>query len=290
MNTEEAKRILGGSGPDHRDLNDSLYAEAMKLAETDPELAAWLEREWAFDQDMASAFRDMEVPDGLADAIVSGVCSFDEGDAQELVRDESSVVLIGEEPPVANGKIVSIGHFKRRLWMVAAVLVAGAFLTVFFLFPPAVKFPEDDFSSIDVFRDHMALFANSRFVLDYSTKDLGEAREWLRDRGAPVYDSTPAAIAAYRAMGCKTFDWGGKAVSLVCFVNGHGDLVHLFLLERGAMGDLESGELSLPEVAVRRDLETGGWSDADFVYLLVGSEPGVDVEEILASSGVELTS
>ena len=80
-------------------------------------------------------------------------------------------------------------------------------------------------------------------------------------------------------MGCKSIDWNGSKVGLVCFTNDSGDIVHLFTADKSSLNGTEIASLTNPETI--RGLETAGWSDDDHVYMLVGSKPGVGVSDYM---------
>ena len=83
-------------------------------------------------------------------------------------------------------------------------------------------------------------------------------------------------------MGCQTFEWGEHQVSLVCFRNDDDDIVHLFVADKDAFKELMPAD-ELQTMQVRQRLATGGWMKEDKLYLLVGSEPDVKIDSILAA-------
>ena len=164
----------------------------------------------------------------------------------------------------------------------AAAILALAAAAIFILFPPAVNFPGTDFSTTSTFRDHMSLFSNSRFWLDKNTSDLNEAKSFLTEHGYPTFNKIPPQIIQFNGMGCKTIDWGTHKVGLVCFLNEQQEIVHLYIIDRSALTDLDSLNTPLESIAIHRDLETGGWLTNTHAFLLVGSAPDVKITPILA--------
>ena len=126
-------------------------------------MKAWLAQEQDFDKQLTAALSDIPVPDDLQ---------------AQLLETKPS-----EE---ATSKVVAFP--SRRVWLsAAAIFVIAGMLVKYFMFPPPVQFPGTSFAAVDTFRDHMAHFANSRFVLDHMTKDLDNAKAWLAEHQSPAY-------------------------------------------------------------------------------------------------------
>ncbi len=268
MNTEETKELLAAYRDDLALEDAPGMAEALHSLEADPELAAWFEQDRACDQHMKEALGSIPVPDGLKESILAQIAETENNESDDLSA---------EEQP---SNIVAFPR-RRAMWLTAAALfVIAASLVKYFAFPPPVQFPGNSFAAVATFRDHMAFFANSRFVLDHGTNDLENAKAWLAEHQSPTYAQTPSAIVNYQGMGCKSFDWGEHKVSLICFKNSDDDIVHLFVMNKAALKDLQPAS-PLNEVLVQRELETGGWVDDEYVYMLVGSEAGVKIGDIL---------
>ena len=252
MSDEEAKDILAAYRSDCPE--DATMKQALKLAEDSAELAEWFDAEQAFDQQMREALKAIAIPEKLRETLLD----------TEVATKVTPFIQ------------------RRPVWLsAAAVFLIAGMLVKYFVFPPAVQFTGEQFSSVDKFRSDMAFYANSRFVLGELTKDLNKAADWLEERDSPVYDQVPEAIVNYEGMGCQTFAWGPQQVSLVCFKNEHEELVHLFVIERADLEDVATPASPLEELLVEQRLETAGWSDDQHVYMIVGSEPDVKIGEIV---------
>lgn len=262
MTSEEAKEILSAYREDLPLDEAPEVSKALALLDSDDELRRWFKDEQQFDHDLSAALGGIEVPEDLVGTILAGAPSA----GVPSTEDESS-------------KIVAFP--TRRLWMAAAaaVVLTAAGLVKYFVFPPPVEFPGSQFTSVEEFREDMARYANSRFVLGHMTKDFAEARDWLKGKESPSFDETPQAIVSYEGMGCQSFSWGKNKVSLVCFKNGE-DIVHLFVANKEAFEDLLPAD-ELQSMQVRKKLQTGGWMTEDKVFLLVGSEPDVEIGAVL---------
>ena len=153
-------------------------------------------------------------------------------------------------------------HFKlRRIFLLAtaAAVVIFSAVAINALFPPTVKFPGDAFDSAETFRDHMAFFANSQFLLDHNTSQLSSAKTWLDDHHYPSFPTIPERIVHFKSMGCKAIDWGDHRVGLVSVVGASEQIVHLFIIARSALLDLDSLQPPFAALATHRELQTGGW-------------------------------
>src|SRR5580765_8582945 len=71
MNSTEAKEILMLYRPGRADAQDPEFAEALALAGSDPELGRWLEEHCAIQNAFQTKFRQIPVPEGLKEQILS---------------------------------------------------------------------------------------------------------------------------------------------------------------------------------------------------------------------------
>ena len=215
--------------------------------------------ELEFDKAFASKLAEFPVPADLEAKLLA------------LGKDATPVQ---EEPQLA--EIIRPSAFKRYWPLAAAAAVALVFGVGSLIIPSPVKFPTvAENADGATFRDHMALFANERFLLDKTTNDPSEAQASLRESGTPVFASIPEGLKAMGAMGCKTIDWDGRKVGLVCFTREDGELVHLFTTDKSGFNPTELASITTPENT--RGLNTVGWSDDEHVYMLIGSKPDIDV-------------
>jgi anti-sigma-K factor RskA len=73
MTHHEARFILGACRPDGRDAADPMFTEALALAERDPELRRWFERQRSLDATLAAKLQQVAPPAELREAIMAGV-------------------------------------------------------------------------------------------------------------------------------------------------------------------------------------------------------------------------
>ncbi len=261
MNREQAKQWLSAY-VEGMDLgSEQNLREALRLAETDPELRDWWHHQQEMDQRMRAALADVPVPDGLEQVLLTSVGA----------------------GPVSPG--VPAGFMRWRGWILAAaallVLGLGTFL---FLrnnealvqdLQASVSGTSED--SFDQFRDGMAYYIRKvYFQLDHKSDQLPSIEDWLQNHDTPAFGNLPGQLAALPTLGCKQLEWRGQKVSLVCFNTRDGKIVHLFILDREGADPDQFRDIAT--VARSSGLETGGWLTPDKVYLLVGSDPEVDIE------------
>ena len=168
-------------------------------------------------------------------------------------------------------KRVRIAGWWRRAAAIAALLLLVGFLA---------KLVGGD-QSIDDFRNEMtARVLNKKISLEYPTQDVAEARRWLVSHQAPVYKECPQKIIDKKGMGCATIKWRNHTVSLICFERSTGKVVHLFIVDREAFGDIADGLLDAKQLD---GLATAGWCRGKCVCLLVGSEADIEVVDLIAN-------
>src|SRR5215207_10953556 len=71
MNTEEAKEILAAFRLGTEDEQDPMFADALELMRTSPELKAWFEDARAFDQMMKAELARVPAPADLREIILA---------------------------------------------------------------------------------------------------------------------------------------------------------------------------------------------------------------------------
>jgi hypothetical protein len=245
MTTEEAKLILCACRPSGQDAADPQVREALALAERDPALAEWWERERAFDRAVGGAVRACPVSRGLKAAILAG-------------------------------QTVARPNFRaNRAWWIAVaaavvLMAAAGSLTLRQPKPVARVSPGTAPAAKDfeVFRADMLAFLDRLNRLDYVSKDFAEVKGWLEGKSAADLSRLPDLVSQSVPIGCRITDWNGHKVTLVCFNSQSGGSrykFHLLIAEKDG-----PQKLSLAErvIATREGWNTAGWEDDRYVYLL----------------------
>ncbi len=262
MKIERAKELLSGNPAHSGDELENEIAEALKLLESSPELQSWMEEQEQLDPVIAGAIRSTPVPDGLQGKLLETV------GADRSVKRSRTRWFIWAGSLAA---LIALSAVSLRFTSPGEQFIQGMQHRVSGNSP-------DDF---DQFRDGMAYYIrNVYFQLDHFTSSMDSIEDWLEENNAPLHEAVPAQLLALQPIGCKELSWNGHPVSLVCFHTRDGNIVHMFIMDKDAVD--EAAYASLGDVMVSNELETGGWVTEDKVYVLVGSNPDVDIEFALS--------
>lgn len=223
MNNDEAKFILSAYRPTGDDASDPRFAEAITQAERDPELAHWFEAERRFDAAFANALEAVPLP-----------------------RDLRAKILAGGEVSRP-----SVWVTRRQVLALAAgiVLLAAAAGLWFNRVPGLDRWQRDALTLISKLGS-----GSTRF--DLVNQDAAVLQEWLRERNAPAPEALPAALRSLPALGCKTIDSEGHAVSIICFKMGANESIHLVVTDENT--------LSRPPPSEPRFVRENGWATASW--------------------------
>jgi hypothetical protein len=240
MNNSEAKFILQAYRPGGRDAGDPAMAEALAQAARDPELGAWLAREQTHGKAVAARLREIAPPAGLRDAILAGgKATVRKGSTQRAWWARSAAWL-----PLAAAAVIVLG--LAAWWRLAPV--RGATMEEF-----AVN------------------FVGRGFTLQKRSADLAALKTWLGEKHGPLPAVLPAKFAELHALGCRTLDFRGRDISLVCFERG-GKEFHVFVARRDGSPSAPDGP---PQFLDHGKLVAATWADTKNHYVLV-SDAGIE--------------
>jgi hypothetical protein len=234
MDKQEALRVLQAHRPQDLDTTQPEFAEALALAENDPELKAWWEAQQAFDQKVAAKLEAVPIPADLRANILA---------AQKI------------EP------------FTLRpffpFWLAAAAMVA-------ILCAVSTSFHASYLASQQISTDafHVAtltFLGNDAPPLAMTSADHDKIRAWLKEQNAPM-GQMPEKIAALPGVGCQKLVVQGHNVSLVCFAMADGKILHLFVVEKDALA--EPPLRAAPEIKEVNGWSTASWSDDKMSFML----------------------
>jgi hypothetical protein len=234
MNREQAKEILSAFRPGTGDQQDPLFAEALELARHDSELAAWFKERQAFDAAVSRRLETVPLPTNLPEAIRAGV---------------------------------------NRRWRTAyrrrEVLTALAACLMLFLGLAGLWWRHENRQPATQFaacRRDMVQFLQQFPRLDLETENLADARRWLADTHHLQDVQFPARLQRFPTIGCRTIDWHGRSLALVCFVVD-GEIVHFIVIPRSSIPD--GPQSSEPQFARVDGTTTVAWSRGDLTYLVL---------------------
>jgi hypothetical protein len=217
--------------------DDPDFAAALELAKSDPELARWFEEYCAAQIALRAKFREIPVPEGLREQILSE----------------------------------RKAHFSRDYLRKAAFTVAATVLLclgVVLFYPRAAA--HNTFSN---YRGRMAGTVLRQYPkMDLVTADQRQIQQYLASKGQGNY-ALPPELARTTATGCALLDWRGKPVTMICFDSGKttppgaADLF-LFIIDRSALADAPANPPQEATPSRFSRLTTAGWSSGDKTYLL----------------------
>jgi hypothetical protein len=221
MDNNKAKLRLAVYRRTGADAQDPFFAEALQQAEKDPALREWLADQQQFDAQFAAALGEIRGPkEGRAHI-----------EATMMRR------------PI---------HWLRR-WPVALAASIAVLLGAYFTFERgrALSLPQN--ASVAQLAEHLSAHHAS---IGLMSSDYSKLRTWIAEKGGPLPDRLPPGLAQLGVLGCQTWETNHGKVSLVCFVRGNKDMIHLYVFENPRDG------ASLPEMGAPRYERAGEWSFA----------------------------
>jgi hypothetical protein len=240
MNREEARFILTAYRSTGEDRENPDFGEALQLVENDPVLADWLAREQAMDRLLVEKLGTVPPPAGLRAAILTGG-------------------RMSRRP----------AWYRVAKWMsLAAALLLFSLLGNYYLRPV----------SVDAFAQFAIDYAERGIDLQVEGHDLAKLQDWLSQNKMPLPRDLPGRLAALEKLGCRTANYGGRDVSIICF-DASGTEYHLFIAKKPAGSLLAaSGQHRLTSQGA---WSAAVWSDAENDYVLASDGDRKFLEHLL---------
>ncbi len=245
MNANEAKIILQLYRRHSADADDPQIAEALALAGRDPELAAWLEQHCQRQFIVGAKLRQISVPAGLKEQIISEAA--------------------------ANRRMISQRR-KTQFALLAVILLFGSF-ALYQLVPrnPArsAAIPDD---TLAAYRSQMTGIALRGYGMDLLTNNPATIYDYLAEKKAPADFALPVALQKVAVTGCAIQGWQSGKVSMICFRTGkplppdQSSDLWLFVADRSAIKD--SPATTEFHFAAVNQLMTVAWAEGDKFFLL----------------------
>ncbi len=243
MNRDEIKHILLVYRPGTADAEDPEIAEALALVKNDPELSQWLEEHCARQNALRAKFRQIAVPAGLKEQIIS------EQAARARAASRREKVM-----GVAAGAV-----------LVAALLVIGIFY-----FPRNGERPMAN--NLTNYQTIMMSIASSGYYMNLLTNDPAQVQQFLAKNHAPSDYAFPAGLQKAILVGCAVQDWKNAKASMICFKTGRPSSPNqtsdlwLFVVDSTAVkGD---ADVNTPQFTKVNGLITATWTQNGKLYLL----------------------
>lgn len=247
MTNEEAKFILNAYRANGADAGDPAFAAALAQARLDPELGAWLGRLQAFDRAVARKLAEVAPPPDLRGAILAGA---------KVSADGRSVAW----------------------WRRSPVLAMAASVALLFAVGLSALWTTNRASASSTLPEFAADYVAGGFFLSEHSANVDELKAWLARQSAPLPTELPAGFRQLRGLGCKTIEYRGKNISLMCF--GHGKEYHLFVANRADFPDLAG--IDAPQFMNHKGLAAASWSDAQHHYVVVTDDTMKALRECLS--------
>jgi hypothetical protein len=231
VDSQRAREILAVYRPGADDASDPLVAEALAQSRRDPELARWLEQQQAVDAALRRKFKQIAVPVGLEQQILS----------------ERKVI-------------------RPAIWWERRVLLAAAAAAVILAAAAGYLLRQPGPQTFGAYRTQMAKLVSGEYKMMLETNDLNAVRQFLaRNRGPSDYVLTKE-MEKLPAEGCALVNWHGQRVSMVCLDRGADNDLFLFVIDRSALPDPPPGQL--PQFAHVGRMTTASWTLGGNAYVL----------------------
>jgi hypothetical protein len=292
MDREQARFILRSYRPDGPDAADPDFAEALKIAAADPELAAWLEFERLFDGELAEAIAALPVPGRLRADILAGLDADRAGHPQ--AEDQLDAAMIGAlaaiQPP-ATLRLEALAAMERSaaatrvpghgLWRWAGAPLAAAAGVMLALFLIRMNAPDaGNQTALEASAPVPIELVQAGFLQTFTMPffSVDQPRESVV--GMPVKELTalklpcpgrlPAGLQGLETVGCRELVIDGKRGALVCFDEPLNGTVHLVVFRReDVCGDLPCHKA--PDFAQHGHFAVAKWCDGRHVFILLGT-------------------
>lgn len=244
MDNEQSKLILQAYRPGGEDAGDPFFTEALEQARRDPALGRWMAEQRAFDDSMRAALQAEPTPPGLRDAI-------------RLAR------KVAVFPQRAHRPVWQ----RPGLLALAATIIAILAVTAF-LVPQAGHKAAAPMSVASFTKQALDLKESGKISLGKMSSDPAEIRAWLAEHGAPSNFELPPGLRNVPGLGCQSYTMDGTKVSLICFILGKEEVVHLFVVDKAALKD------AAPDIRPTLHTENGHawatWTSGGKSYVLTG--------------------
>lgn len=273
-------------------------AEPLALVQRDAELRAWLAAEQAADKLIAAKLKAAPLPEDLLEQVCAGTQARLTMWRQASLPDVEGGILLSRIASTSPSKLVFTDaltlaevyppgcpegfrgtatkdgrRYSRTLAMAACFALLGLIAALWLNHTPNAA-P----GSFAAYRTDMAQLLREFPKLDIATDRLPEVRQWLSQQHPLMKADLPKALEQFPSIGCRTVEWQGKKLALVCFMV-EGQVVHLFVMPRDTFPD--AGSSTTPTFANVGSQNTASWGSNDNQYLLVTQADQAVLQKLL---------
>lgn len=244
MDKAEARELLAIHRPGIPEDVDERMAEALKLAQHDPELARWHNIHCRFHLAMQAKLSQIPVPEDLKSIILSGKAA-------------------------RRRRIIDLRPFLLPLAAAAVFLLLGVMVWSFRVRPHGDLFGDS--------RERIVREAQRGYALSLKSTNLTQIHSFLVATNFPDYNLTKP-LADLPALGCAMVDFRGHKVSMVCLAKGK-EQIWLFVMNRAEL--LQTPDPGKTEFMPIYRVMTASWTQGDRVYILAGPGQEADLKPYL---------
>lgn len=183
MTDIEAKEILKLYRPGTADAEDPSFAEALALCERNAELKDWFARHCAVYSALRAKFKQIPIPEGLKEQIIS--------------ERKAHMVPLWQKAVLASGVLAVIALV---VWQVQ------------------MKWSPPEPHGFAAYRTYMISEASRGYAMDVYATDLQQIHKYLEQTNAIADYDLPANLQKNaKVAGCVAETWQGNRVSMICF-------------------------------------------------------------------------
>ncbi len=238
LTPEEIRRRLRAARPGGQDDDAPDVAEALALAQRDPELARWLAEERQADARVTEALGTVAVPADLKTAILAQ----------------------------ARAKAPARPRSFRRFSLPAFFAFAALFTAAATLLPPLLHPSYTRYEG-----DLVGQIASGEVLkLAFQSPSHATVEEWLAAHRAPSEIAVPFGLQSRPDIGCRTFEWKGRQIAQVCFALENGKIAHLFVVRNAGWKPSTAPPQGHPQFNRHGDWTLASWRDGTTTYVLAG--------------------
>jgi hypothetical protein len=226
VNREEARLELDATTLRPQDASP----EARAMAESDPELGAWLKQRTAFDEQVADAFA-ASIPAGLRDSILQN--------ARRPAKRPMRWIL-----PTLAAAAAAVALGWTMLWPVSSSMPGWQAESL-----AAVTKVEYGMSKVD-----------------HLSRDFEAIKKMLVADESPTPVRLPGTVGKMPVLACKRIQVAGRVASIICFEIEPGKEAHLVVMDNSGLPDMPP-QLK-PQFKTNKNWNMASWSDGSQTFLL----------------------
>lgn len=229
MDREQAREILFRYRPGTDATIDPQVVEALRLLDTDPELAQWFSQQQQADEAIRASLRAIPVPADLKQSILA---------EQKIVR-------------------VDFG-WRRRVLVAAAAIVVIAAVAEWVMLRPGIN------NAFSAYRTYAVAYVSDSYVVNLKASNFDELRQVLAQRKWPTNFIVPDSLRTATVVGGGAFEWNGHKVALACMKEeAHG--AWLFVVDNATFRDPPTTKT--PRIEMVDATPTAAWTQNGKTYL-----------------------